>query len=106
MITEKFANKLGYSDINPFEIVRVISEKTLEIRKMNAEKDPSWEPKWVDGGFAGHCLNQYDQKWFITPDQDAPVFRIRLSKARGWRDANGNSYKLGDQPVKFYDYNF
>ncbi|MDA1136421.1 MAG: hypothetical protein O2916_09290 [Proteobacteria bacterium] len=31
-ITEKFANHLGYSDINPYEVERVVSEKCVEIR--------------------------------------------------------------------------
>jgi hypothetical protein len=38
-----YANHLGYSDINPFEIVRRISDKTFEIRAMSAERDPELE---------------------------------------------------------------
>ena len=34
-----YANQYGYSDIEPYEIVRVVSDKTIEIRNMNAERN-------------------------------------------------------------------
>lgn len=101
----KFANHLGYSDVNPFEIVRVVSDITIEIREMNAERDQSVKLEWVAGGFAGHCVNQRDQEWFITSDKSAPIIRIRLGKNR-WKDKFGRRYELSDAFVKFYDYNF
>lgn len=102
----KFANKLGYSDIDPFEVVRVVSDKCLEIREMDADRDPAFKPEFVVGGFAGHCLNQRDQLWIIKSCDDAPVRRIRLNKRGDWKDAHGGRYALGDEPIKFYDYNF
>jgi hypothetical protein len=100
-----YANYLGYSDISPFEIVRRISDKTLEIRAMSAERDPSWKPDFVPNGFCGHISNQHDQRWFISSDPDRPVVRIRLGK-QGWKDRNGRRFELSDKPRKFYDYNF
>ena len=100
-----YANYLGYSDISPFEIVRRISDKTLEIRAMSAERDPSWKPDFVPNGFCGHISNQHDQRWFISRDPDRPVVRIRLGK-QGWKDRNGRRFELSDKPRKFYDYNF
>jgi len=101
----QYANHIGYSDVNPFEIIRKISEKTVEIRAMNAEQDPNWKPDFVAGGFCGTVVNQRDQRWIISSRVEAPVVRIRLGK-QGWKDANGNRYQLADQPRKFYDYNF
>lgn len=106
MSIEKFANKLGYTDVNPFEVVKVISDKTVEIREMKAEKDPSWTPEFVSGGYSGHCTNQYDQRWFISSDESQIPFRIRLSKSKGWQDKYGNRYQMNEKPIKFYDYNF
>lgn len=100
-----YANHIGYSDINPFEVVRVISDKTMEIRAMDAERDESVKLDWVVGGFSGVCLNQRDQNWFITSNEQNRVVRIRLGK-QGWKDAHGRKYQLSDEPVKFYDYNF
>ena len=42
--TASYANKYGYSDVYPYEIVRVISAKTIEVREMDAERDPNWKP--------------------------------------------------------------
>ena len=35
----KFANMIGYSDVEPYEVVRVISDKTIEIRGMDYQQD-------------------------------------------------------------------
>lgn len=101
----KYANHLGYSDVTPYEVIRIVSDKTIEIREMDAKRDESVKLEWIVGGFAGHCVNQRDQEWFISSDESAPVIRIRLGK-RGWKDKFGRRYELGDEPVKFYDYNF
>lgn len=101
-----FANHIGYSDVNPHEIVRWVSEKTVEIREMNAERDPSYKPDFRPGGFCGTVVNQDEQKWVITSNAEARVFRIRLRKNGHWYDAHGCRYVLGVKPVKFYDFNF
>ena len=101
-----YANHYGYSDVNPFEVVRVISDQTVEVREMDADRDESIKLDWAAGGFAGHCINQRDQKWRITSNEQNPVVRIRLSKTGAWKDKHGRRFGLSDQPVKFYDYNF
>lgn len=103
---QAYANHYAYSDVNPFEVVRVISDKTIEVREMDAQRDESVELTWEAGGFAGHCVNQRDQKWVITSNPDNPVVRIRLSARKGWQDKHGRRFGLSDKPVKFYDYNF
>ena len=35
----QYANHIAYSDVNPFEVVKVISDKTIEIREMDAVED-------------------------------------------------------------------
>lgn len=104
-ITASYANQIGYSDVNPFEIVRIVSDKTIEIRAMDARRDPDWKPEIIPGGFAGHCINQDEQRWIITSLPDAKIARIRLGK-KGWRDKYGCRYDLSDKPRKYYDYNF
>lgn len=100
-----FANLHGYSDVEPFEVVRVISDKTIEIRAMRAERDESVKLEWAVGGFAGHCVNQRDQKWVITSDESAPVIRARR-RVDGYFHSPYGKHVLNDKPVKFYDYNF
>jgi hypothetical protein len=101
----KYANHHGYSDVTPYEVVKHVSNQTIEIREMDAEKDPSWVPNWHVGGFAGHCSNQHEQKWIIKSNAENPVVRIRLGK-QGWKDKHGRKFGLSEQPVRFYDYNF
>ena len=101
-----YANHYGYSDVTPFEVTKVISDKTVEVREMDAERDESVKLDWDVGGFAGHCVNQRDQKWRIASNEQNSVVRIRLSKTGVWKDKHGRRFGLSDQPVKFYDYNF
>ena len=101
----KYANHHGYSDVTPYEVVRIVSDKTLMVREMDSERDESVELKWAVGGFAGHSVNQNDQRWRIISNPDNRVIRIRLTK-NGWRDKYGAKFVLSDEPRRFYDYNF
>jgi hypothetical protein len=101
-----YANRIGYGDINPHEIVRVISNKCIEVRSMDAERDKSVELTWAAGGFAGHCVNQNEQKWVITSNDSYPVERVRLHKDGRWYGVGKQRFTLSDNPVKFYDFNF
>ena len=101
----QYANHYMYSDVEPYEVIRMVSEKTIEIRPMKAERDESVKLEFHVGGFSAHCSNQDEQKWIITSDETAPIKRIRLGK-NGWKDAHGGRYGLADKPRKKYDYNF
>ena len=106
--TDRFAIHYGWTDYNPFEIIRVISDRTIEIREMKATLDANWKPIFEVGGFGGHCTNSREQKWNIFSDESQPIFRIRRSNKRGrpWRDKHGLQYALSNKPRKYYDYNF
>ena len=102
----KFANQYGYSDVTPFEVIRTVSEKTLEVRRMLAVKDDTFKLEFHAGGFLANCSNQRDQRWHISSDSNAKPVRIRLSKDGFWKSADGSKFKLSDNPIRFYDYNF
>lgn len=101
----KFANLCLYSDVVPFEVVRVVSDKTIEIREMKADRDPTWKPEMHAGGFAAHCSNQNEQRWLIAADEDRPVIRARLRKDGRFHSKRG-AHRLSDTPQRFHDYNF
>ena len=101
-----YANHCMYSDVDPYEVVRVISDKTIEIREMDAVEDNSVKLNWEIGGFSAICTNQGNQKWIITSNPNNPVIRIRANKRKGWADKHGRTFGLSDAPSKFYDYNF
>jgi hypothetical protein len=102
----KYANHIGYSDVNPFEVVKVISDKTIEIREMDTERDESVKMEFAVGGFSAHCTNIQEQKWFIKSNETYSTIRIRLSKSGVWKCKHGRKFILGDKPLKFYDWNF
>jgi len=106
MTTKPFANRLGYTDVEPFEVVRVISDRTVEVRRMAATLAADWRPEMHAGGFSAHCVNNRDQRWTITSDETAPVLRIRVRKDGDWYAATGERFRMADAPRKFHDYNF
>jgi hypothetical protein len=101
----KYANHYGWTDVNPYEVIKAVSDRTLEIREMDADKDESVSLEFVAGGFSAICTNPNDQKWHIKPNESNPVIRIRLGK-NGWKDKHGRKFGLSDHPRKYYDYNF
>ncbi len=104
--TATHANRKGYSDVEPYEITLLRTEKMLVIRLMDATLAEDWKPEIIPGGFAGHCVNQHTQRWDYKQNRSYPEFKIRLHKDGKWRDKHGNEYRLNDHPVKFHDYNF
>jgi hypothetical protein len=103
----QYANHIGYSDINPCEIVRRVSDRTIEVRPMSAVRaNPAEDMGFKPGGFMGHFSDQYKQEWTITSNPEARTLLIRLHKDGKWRGSNGDRYVLAVKPIKFYDYNF
>jgi len=101
----KYANRAGYSDIQPYEIIEKKTPKLMMIRYMNSELDPTFKPEMVAGGFSANCKNNSDQKWTYS-SSDGNVFAIRLHKDGKWYDKHHSVFMLSDVPVRFYDYNF
>lgn len=101
----KYANMIGWTDIIPFEVIRVVNDKMVEVREMASVELP-WEKKFHVGGFVGNLSNCEDQKWDITPNTDGLVTSIRLRADGKWYDRNGDRYVLADEPRRYYDYNF
>ena len=99
-----YANNKGYSDIHPYEIVKVISDKTIEIREMDSKELP-WKRDWHEGGFAGHLANQNKQKWDIKPNEKNKPIKARLRKD-GYFHSNVGKHYIEAEPRRFYDYNF
>lgn len=103
---KQYANHYGYSDVTPYEVVKTISEKTIEVRRMKYELLNKDELKFHAGGFAANCSNQRDQKYSFDSDPDESIVRLRLRKDGCFYDKWGNKFRLNDKPIRFYDYNF
>ena len=102
----KYANHVGWSDINPFEVIKENTARKLTIRSMTSESKNTDKLEFHVGGFSAHCSNQHDQEWTITSNPDGTIYEIRLNKKGEWHDKHGHKYRLADAPVKFHDYNF
>lgn len=101
----KFANMIGYSDVTPYEVVRIVSDKTIEIREMKATLIEGWKPNMIPGGFSAHCANNGTQEYNYESNPEAQVIRARLNKNGKWKSAYGE-HRISDKPKRFYDYNF
>ena len=104
-IINKFANHIGYSDVNPYEVVKVISKLTVEIRQMDT-KQTVFPKQFEIGGFSAHCSDNYNQEYIFTSRDNYPTIRIRWSKANNRWQHSGMTFRMSDTPEKFYDYNF
>jgi hypothetical protein len=95
-----------YTDVRAFEIVKVISDKTIEVRQMATKHDISHLTQHV-GGFSAHTENQRNQKVTYASEPNNPVIRIRRKKNNPelWT-SNGSRFGLTQEPYAFYDYNF
>jgi hypothetical protein len=100
----KYANHYGYSDINPYEVIKM-TPKTILVREMKSELDPNFKPQYVKGVFSAVCVNQHEQNWIITPDENAPIERA-YGRKDGFHYIKRGKLVLSDIPVKYYDYNF
>lgn len=100
-----YANLHMHTDVVPYEVVRVISDKTIEIREMDAELAPGEQPNIVPGSFAGHCTNQRQLKYVIKSNPQNPVIRARRRIDGYFHSAYGR-HMMNDKPLYFYDYNF
>lgn len=100
---KRYCNYYLYSDVYPYEVVRVISPKTVEVRAMKytQTKHPS---KFLIGGFSAYCADNYAQEYSYESNPEEAIIRVRLTK-RGWRLGN-RRFIMEDKPVRFYDYNF
>jgi hypothetical protein len=95
--------RYGWTDSHPYEVVKVVSDRCIEIRPMSAVIDPTWKMDITPGGFVGH-VNNNGGKWILSRNPTAPTIRIRLSKHGVWK-LKGEKFSVG-QATKYHDYNF
>lgn len=100
------ASRFGYSDVYAYEIVRVVSDKTIEVRQLKTNHDISSLKQHV-GGFCAHVENQHNQKVSYTSNPSAAVIRIRRKKnnPQQWT-SSGSTFCLQTEAYAFHDFNF
>jgi len=106
-----------WSDVDAYTIIKQ-TPTTMTLQEDKAVLCPSFKPKFISGGFAGHCTNQREQKYTYERDPNGSTIKISL---RRWTDENGEerrrwkrsgvgTFETGGNAYagrrKFYDYNF
>lgn len=109
LIDKKFANLIGYSDVDPYEVIEERTANCYVIRSMDAvETEQSKHDRlesFIPGGFCGHFDNDV-QDWDITSNENGFIIKIRRHKDGCWYDAHGARYNIENAPRKVYDFNF
>jgi len=101
-----YASEYLYSDVRAWEILRVVSDNCIEIRRMDSDHYCG-NCEQVAGGFAGHVVNQHNQEVTYASNPDNEVIRIRRRKGSNdqWIH-KGRRFALKTEPYAFYDFNF
>ena len=95
----KYINQYLWSDVNPIGKIVAIKGKTKVVVQPVVASENLTKMEYVVGGFAGHCVNQWDQRYEFT--EQGEVFEMTLSNSKLKRGIG-----IADQPRRYYDYNF
>ena len=103
----KYAIKLSYNNddvltqADPYEVVRLISDKTMEIRSMWISRDAS---KLVPPECRGNLKNWRGQSWDVRSDPYHSIIRIRKHKDGEWYSSLNYWFRFSDEPVCFFNF--
>ena len=103
---QPYCNQHMYTDAHPYEVVKIISNKCVEIRLMDAEMTVA--PKeFHPGGFCGRWSDNRAQEYSYKSNPENPVKRVRWSEAnKQWQIGKHDRYRMSNHPYKFHDFNF
>lgn len=104
VVEYKYACHYLHTDVHAYEIVKVVSDKTLEVRKIDTDHNIAHLKQYA-GGFFGHVAEQRNQKVTYAANPNNEVIRIRKKKNGGWGH-KGCRFGLQEKPYAFYDFNF
>ena len=101
------ANVRYHTDVRPCTVIKRTA-KTVTVRFDRAERDHSWKPEQVIGGFAAHTVNNHDQRWIIAEDLDGACRKFSLRQSGAWIEVGDSprGTRLGQGWRHFYDFNF
>ena len=95
-----------YTDTNPYTVIER-KGKRIKLQRANAKLDPTWKPEMIAGGFAGHCVNNREQRWIITENPDGAITEGYLGNDNQWYEKGSNRRNTIEKGyVKFHDYNY
>lgn len=92
----KFVCEYCYSDRHAYEVIRMDSERQLVVRRLNHKRVNVGEHYMSD------C-----QEYEFTPNEEAPMFTIRLRKDGFFYEVGGcTPFGITSEPYEYSDYSF
>jgi hypothetical protein len=87
----------------PCNSIPIVRQCDIWIQRDIAALD-DWKPEIVPGGFAGHCVNNADQRYTYQSISAGSLHRANLRKDGRYRTTNHERVIRGRH--QFHDYNF
>ena len=104
-----YLNEMLYSDVNPYEVVEMITPNKWVIRELDTALKPEARKNIHDsfcpGGFAGHVDNDC-QEWDITVNEKNPLITVFRGRKNKYFKIGGMPMSMTLSPIKIYDFNF
>lgn len=104
-----YLNEILHSDINPYEVVEMITPNKWLIRKLDtnlkSEAKKKIQDSFCPGGFAGHVDNDC-QEWDISVNENNPLITVFRGRKNKHFKIGSISMSMSHSPIKIYDFNF
>ena len=104
-----YLNEMLYSDVNPYEVVEMITPNKWVIRELHTALKPearkNIHESFCPGGFAGHVDNDC-QEWDITVNEKNPLITVFRGRKNRYFKIGGMPMSMTLSPIKIYDFNF
>lgn len=104
-----YLNEILYSDVNPYEVVEMITPNKWVVRALDATLKPEAKKDIQDsfcpGGFVGHLDNDY-QEWDIHVNEKNPLITVFRGRKNKYFKIGSMPMSMTLSPIKIYDFNF
>ena len=104
-----YLNEILYSDVNPYEVVEMITPNKWIVRELDATLKPKAkrdiQESFCPGGFVGHVDNGY-QEWDIRVNEKNPLITVFRGRKTRYFKIGGMPMSMTLSPIKIYDFNF
>lgn len=104
-----YLNEILHSDVNPYEVVEMITPNKWVVRELDATLKPearkNIQESFCPGGFAGHVDNDY-QEWDIRVNENNPLITVYRGKKNKYFKIGSMPMSMTLSPIKIYDFNF
>ena len=104
-----YLNEILYSDVNPYEVVEMITPNKWVVRELDVALKPKAkrdiQESFCPGGFVGHVDNGY-QEWDIRVNEKNPLITVFRGRKNRYFKIGGMPMSMTLSPIKIYDFNF